>query len=74
MNLSTKIKFTTVAAIAILSIVVFFQNTESVDTRILFFVVSMPRAFLLLCATLVGFMTGIACTLVFTKNRKNTTD
>jgi uncharacterized integral membrane protein len=74
MNPSTKIRLTTIAVIAILSIVVFLQNTESVDTRILFFVVSMPRALLLLCVALVGFMTGIACALAFRRNRKDTID
>jgi uncharacterized integral membrane protein len=48
----------TVAA-ALLVVVLILQNTESVNTRLLFVTVSMPRAVLLLTTLLVGFAAGV---------------
>lgn len=50
--------------LAILAIVLVLQNTEPVETRLLFMTVTMPRAVLLLLTTLVGFAIGLlACLL-----------
>ena len=46
-----------------LALIVVQQNTEAVDTRLIFVTVSMPRAVLLGIALLVGFVCGILATL-----------
>ena len=54
-----KLKIAAIALMALLVLVVVLQNTESVETKILFFSVTMPRAALLFGAATVGFITGI---------------
>lgn len=54
-----KIKFTAVAVLALMVLIVVLQNTESVDTRVLFLTITMPRAALLFGALVVGFIIGI---------------
>lgn len=46
--------------LAVLVIVVVLQNTETVQTRLLFFTISMPRAALLFVTLLAGFVIGLA--------------
>lgn len=46
------------AAIAVLVVIVIFQNTESVQTKILFVSISMPRILLLFATLAVGFVLG----------------
>jgi len=43
---------------AVLFLIVVFQNTDEVQVKILFEVISMPRAVLLFCCGLVGFLAG----------------
>lgn len=50
--------FVVLAAIAVI-VVVIFQNTEEVETRILFAKIAMPRAFLLGIAVAIGFVAGL---------------
>ena len=45
--------------VAILLIIVFLQNTESVETKILFMTLTMPRVLLLAITLLVGFVIGL---------------
>lgn len=59
-------------AILILAVVVavlILQNTEPVETRLLFATVEMPRALLLLTTVLVGFALGILTALVWMRAR-----
>lgn len=44
---------------AILVLIIVLQNTESVETRILFVTIAMPRVLLLLLMALLGFVAGI---------------
>lgn len=53
----TKIWLTVI--VTILVAIVVLQNTETVETDILFVKVSLPRALLLLVAILVGFVIGL---------------
>lgn len=46
------------AVIVLLVIIVVFQNTAVVDTRILFVTISMPRALLLCVTLLIGVLVG----------------
>ncbi len=54
-----KIKIAAAAVVAILAIIVIFQNTEVVETRLLFITVSMPRALLLIVTLLLGVLLGL---------------
>ena len=47
------------ALVAVLVLVVVLQNTGSVETRILFATVTMPRAVLLFVTLLAGFVLGL---------------
>ena len=54
-----KVKISAIALLALLVLIVVLQNTESVETKILFFSVTMPRAALLFGALVVGFIIGV---------------
>lgn len=43
--------------------IVVLQNTESVQTKILFFTFTMPRAVLLFLTALIGFIIGVLSSL-----------
>jgi uncharacterized integral membrane protein len=43
--------------------IIVLQNTETVETRLLFWSISMPRAVLLLGTSLIGFAVGIIASL-----------
>lgn len=47
------------AIVAVMVLIVALQNTQSVETRILFMTVSMPRAVLLFVTLLIGFVLGL---------------
>jgi uncharacterized integral membrane protein len=67
-SLIQKLKIVGVAVIAILVLIIVLQNTEAVDTKLLFVTVTMPRAVLLFGALIVGFIVGIVvCNRVFVK-------
>ena len=57
-----KVKLIAIIVISILAFIIFLQNTESVETRILFMKVAMPRAILLISTFLVGFVAGLITT------------
>ena len=67
-------KFKLIAALvlAVLGIIIVSQNTDTVDTRILFATVSMPRAVLLFITTAVGFVLGVLVALIVWGKRKPT--
>jgi len=52
-------KAITLVILALLGMVIVLQNTETVETRLLFWSISMPRAVLLLGTSLIGFAAGI---------------
>ncbi len=58
-RLTNRIKIAVAAVVAILAIIVIFQNTEVVETRLLFITVSMPRALLLIVTLLLGWVLGL---------------
>ena len=51
-------------------LIVVFQNTEAVSTKILFMTVTMPRAALIAVTLLVGILVGILFTLGLSKRRR----
>jgi putative membrane protein len=54
-----KLKIAVAAIVAVLLIIVILQNTQQVETKLLFVTVSMPRAVLLLTTLVVGFVIGL---------------
>ncbi len=56
-------KIIAAAILAVLAIIVFIQNTEPVETRILFMTVTMSRALLLVVTLLLGFVLGALAAL-----------
>lgn len=54
-----KVKIILGAVVALLVIVVVLQNTEAVETKILFTTITMPRAALLFGTLIVGFGLGV---------------
>lgn len=47
-----------IATVCLLILIIIFQNTRTVETRLLFMTISMPRALLLFIAFVVGFASG----------------
>jgi uncharacterized integral membrane protein len=69
-----KVKLIVIIVISILAFIIFLQNTESVETRILFMKVAMPRAILLISTFLAGFVAGtITTSLLLRKSGKKKT-
>ncbi len=58
-RITNKIKISVAGVVAILAIIVIFQNTEVVETRLLFIKVGMPRALLLIVTLLLGVLLGL---------------
>lgn len=54
-----RIKLVFIAILLILIAIIILQNTESVETQLLFYTLTMPRALLLLCTALLGFIVGL---------------
>lgn len=54
-----KTKLILIGVLIIIVAALTLQNTQPVNTRILFFTLTMPRAILLLLMMLIGFVIGI---------------
>jgi len=54
-----RIKFIGIGVLVLLIVVVVLQNNERVDTNILFFTITMPRALLLAATAAIGFIIGL---------------
>lgn len=65
-----RVKLLGSAILALLALIIILQNTESVETRILFMTVVMPRAALLFVTLLIGFLSGALT--AFWMSRRNT--
>jgi putative membrane protein len=60
-----RFKMISIAVLTLLGIIIILQNTEQVETRLLFLSITMPRAILLMGTTLIGFALGILVSLFF---------
>lgn len=69
MNTSTKIKVTVAIVFAFLTIIIVLQNTAAVETRLLFFTVTMPRVILLLLAFAAGMIVGLLMSFGLTRKQ-----
>ncbi len=60
-----RFKMISTAILALLGVIIILQNTEPVETRILFLSITMPRAILLIGTTLIGFALGVLVSFFF---------
>ncbi|AQQ71545.1 putative integral membrane protein [Limihaloglobus sulfuriphilus] len=63
------IKAVVLAVIAILAIIIIFQNRASVETKILFVSFQMPRFILLVLTFLLGFTAGVIALMKVNRGR-----
>ena len=54
-----KLKIVGIAVIFLIVLIVFLQNTQSVETTLLFLTVTMPSAALLFGTLIIGFAIGV---------------
>ena len=64
-----KTKMIIAAIIAILLVIIIFQNLETVSTRLLFATVKMPQAALLFLTAAAGFVIGLIGRFTFFKTK-----
>lgn len=60
--------------VSLLVLIIVLQNTQSVETKLLFITITMPRAFLLFLTFLFGFVVGAVSILSFSRKEKKFTD
>ena len=56
---ANKVKIVGIAVIVLIVLIVVLQNTQAVETRLLFLTVTMPNAALLFGTLIVGFAIGV---------------
>ncbi|MBU0617510.1 MAG: LapA family protein [Planctomycetes bacterium] len=67
-------KLVAAAIVAILAIIVAAQNTQAVETKLLFVTVTMPRAVLLFVTLALGFVIGVLAAEKITRKRQAKAD
>ena len=67
-------KLAAVAIVAVLGIIVVLQNTQAVETKLLFVTVTMPRAVLLFVTLVIGFVIGVLAAEKITRRRRAKAD
>jgi uncharacterized integral membrane protein len=65
-----RFKMISIAILSILGVIIILQNTEQVETRLLFLSIAMPRAILLMGTTLIGFALGILVSFFFQRKEQ----
>jgi uncharacterized integral membrane protein len=65
-----RFKIIAAAILALLGTIIILQNTAPVETKLLFFSITMPRAILLMGTTLIGFALGVLISLFFQRKDK----
>jgi len=66
-----KVKVIVLLALLIIVLVIVLQNTEAVETKLVFATVTMPRALLLFTTTIIGFAAGVLVSLSLSKKRQS---
>jgi uncharacterized integral membrane protein len=66
-----RLKLITIVILALVGVIIILQNTEPVETKLLFLSITMPRAILLMGTTLIGFALGVLVSLFFKRKNKN---
>ena len=67
-----KLKLVAIAVIALVAVIVVLQNTQAVETKLLFLTLTMPNAALLFGTLIIGFAIGVLTVghIVFHANRR----
>ena len=65
-----RFKMISITILTILGVIIILQNMETVETRLLFFTIPMPRAVLLMVTTLIGFALGILVSFFFQRKEQ----
>ena len=65
----SKPKLIAISVLTGLVLVIILQNTDSVETHLLFYPITMPLAVLLLGTAMLAFMAGVVVTMVVSKKR-----
>ena len=65
-----KVKIVGGIILAVLALIVFFQNTAAAETKLLFATVTMPRSVLLLLTLVVGFILGLITPIDFVQRAR----
>jgi uncharacterized integral membrane protein len=60
-----RFKLISTAILALIGVIIILQNTEPVETKLLFFSITMPRAILLMATTFIGFSLGVLVSVFF---------
>lgn len=68
------LKMIVIVVVSLLVLIVVLQNTQSVETKLLFVTITMPRAFLLFLTFLFGFVVGSVSTVTFSRKGKKLTN
>ena len=66
-----KVRIIFIVLLVVLTVIVIFQNTQAVDTKLLFVTVTMPRALLLLVTLLCGLAIGFVLSEFRSKKKPN---
>jgi len=66
---TTQIKLIVVAVLALIAVVLLYQNRQTVQTRVLFATIEMPRAVLLLVTLAIGFAGGLVTAGVWARKK-----
>ena len=66
-----KIKLVALIVVVVLAVIIFLQNTQTVETRILLLRFQMSRALLLILTFLLGLLTGVLVTTNFLRKKKD---
>jgi putative membrane protein len=65
-----RFKLIATAILALLGVIIILQNTEPVETKLLFLSITMPRAILLMGTTLIGFALGVLVSFFFKRKEQ----
>lgn len=65
-----RFKMTSIAVLTILGVIIILQNTEPVETKLLLFSITIPRAILLMGTTLIGFALGLLVSFFFQRKEQ----
>jgi uncharacterized integral membrane protein len=68
---AVKVKVIVFLVLLTLTIIIVLQNTEAVETKLVFATVTMPRALLLFTTAVIGFAAGVLVALSLSKKRQS---
>jgi len=67
----SKFKLILLIVVVVLAVIIFLQNTQTVETRILLLKFQMSRALLLMLTFLLGLLTGVLLTTNVLRKKKD---